>query len=127
MGIVAATRLAMMRAVAALRVAPDALLIDAVKLPELRLHQRVFNFADSISLSVAAASILAKTARDASMRRLDKVVPGFGFAAHKGYGTRMHAAALSELGPCWAHRHSFAPIRQALALLHSQPSTLNAQ
>jgi ribonuclease HII len=115
LGIVPATRLAMMRAVTALPLAPAALLIDAVTLPDLPLPQHVFNFADSISLSVAAASILAKTARDAAMCRLSETVPGYGFAAHKGYGTHAHARALAEYGPCWAHRSSFAPIQHILA------------
>lgn len=115
LGIAPATRLAMMRAVTALQVAPAALLIDAVTLPDLPVPQRVFNYADSISLSVAAASILAKTERDAAMCRLSETLPGYGFAAHKGYGTHVHAQALAERGPCWAHRRSFAPIRQTLA------------
>lgn len=110
LGIVAATRLAMARAVAGLRVAPDALLIDAVNLPELPVVQRAFDHADSISLSVAAASILAKTSRDAMMCALDASAAGYGFASHKGYGTRAHAEALARLGPCWAHRRSFKPV-----------------
>ena len=113
LGILPATRLAMMRAVCALPIAPHALLIDAVKLPELRLPQHAFNFADSISLSVACASILAKTARDAMMSRMHGLLTGYGFAAHKGYGTRIHAAALGFLGPSWAHRRSFKPIKDS--------------
>ncbi len=111
MGIVAATRLAMMRAVVALTCVPHALLIDAVKLPGIALPQRAFNFADSISLSVACASILAKTHRDAMMCHLDFDLAGYGFAAHKGYGTPAHASALCRLGASWAHRRSFAPIK----------------
>ena len=111
LGILPATRLAMMRAVASLAITPHALLIDAVKLPALELAQHVFNYADSISLSVACASILAKTARDAMMCDLQHSLPNYGFAAHKGYGTRAHAAALAQHGPCWAHRYSFAPIK----------------
>ncbi len=114
LGILPATRLAMMRAVAALRVAPDALLIDAVKLPALALQQKSFNFADSISLSVAAASILAKTSRDALMVELDEHVPGFGFGVHKGYGTRLHQLALAAHGVTWLHRRTFRPIRALL-------------
>lgn len=110
-GILPATRLAMMRAVASLAITPQALLIDAVKLPQLKLPQKSFNFADSISLSVACASILAKTARDAMMCCLEGALPGYGFAAHKGYGTGAHALALRERGPAWVHRHTFAPIR----------------
>jgi len=110
LGILPATRLAMMRAVTDLQPAPDVLLIDAVSLPELDVPQRAFPYADAISLSVAAASILAKTTRDALMCDLDALVGGYGFAAHKGYGTRAHAEALTSLGPCWAHRHTFRPV-----------------
>lgn len=111
LGILPATRLAMMRAVAGLSLPADALLIDAVKLPAIKLHQHSFNFADSISLSVAAASILAKTSRDAIMCDLDEHCAGYRFTLHKGYGTRAHAQCLHESGPSWAHRHSFKPIR----------------
>ena len=114
LGIVPATRLAMMRAITSLAITPHVLLIDAVKLPMLALPQRVFNFADSISLSVACASILAKTARDAMMCGLHDTLPNFGFAAHKGYGTRLHTSALAQHGPCWAHRRSFAPIKDGI-------------
>ena len=112
LGILPATRLAMMRAVAGLQLAPDALLIDAVSLPELHLPQRAFPYADAISLSVAAASILAKTTRDALLGDLDALVGGYGFTSHKGYGTRAHAQALARLGPCWAHRHTFRPVME---------------
>ena len=109
-GIIRATRLAMMRSVAALAIPPDALVIDALPLPDLDLHQDVFNYADAISLSVAAASVLAKTERDAYMRKLDETLPGYGFAIHKGYGTQSHQHALDKLGVSWAHRRSYAPI-----------------
>jgi ribonuclease HII len=112
LGILPATRLAMARAIAALPVKPGALLIDAVKLREVAIFQRSFNFADSISLSVAAASILAKTERDRAMRELAARYPAYGFDAHKGYGTRRHAAALAEFGPASAHRVSFRPIKE---------------
>ncbi|MCS7061504.1 MAG: ribonuclease HII [Anaerolineae bacterium] len=111
-GIVAATRLAMQRAIAGLSVQPDALLIDALKLPDVPILQRAFNFADSISLSVAAASILAKTERDRLMQQLDAVHPGYGFAQHKGYGTRAHQHALRALGVSPAHRRSFRPVAE---------------
>lgn len=111
LGILPATRLAMMRAVSALRVAPDALLIDAVQLPSLALRQKSFNFADSISLSVAAASILAKTSRDELMVELDAQLPGFGLGMHKGYGTRAHTQALATHGVTWLHRRTYKPIR----------------
>ena len=110
LGIVPATRLAMTRAIQALLIAPDALIIDAVRLSQMALPQRVFNFADAISLSVAAASIVAKTARDALMGQMDATYPGYSFAAHKGYGTAAHAVALRALGPCPIHRFSFKPI-----------------
>jgi ribonuclease HII len=111
LGILPATRLAMARAIEGLRLPADALLIDAVKLPAVKLHQQSFNFADSISLSVSAASILAKTTRDALMCALDAAVAGYRFAQHKGYGTRLHQHCLRALGPSPAHRHSFKPIR----------------
>jgi ribonuclease HII len=118
LGVLHATRLAMMRAVSALSLAPDALLIDAVKLPALAIPQRVFNFADSISLSVAAASILAKTARDEHMLQLSTCLPGYAFDAHKGYGTRAHQAALKTLGVSIVHRRSYQPIAVLLANMH---------
>ena len=110
-GILPATRLAMIRAIEALSLQPDALIIDAVKLPQLNLPQSVFNFADSISLSVAAASIIAKVTRDHGLIELDARYPGYGFARHKGYGTRIHQLALKSLGACEVHRHTFKPIR----------------
>jgi ribonuclease HII len=110
-GIVPATRLAMTRAVEALTPPPTALIIDAVRLPQVNLPQDVFNFADSISLSVAAASILAKVARDHLMIELDAQYPQYALARHKGYGTRLHQTALQSIGPCEIHRKSFKPIR----------------
>ena len=115
LGIVPATRLAMQRAVQGLNPRPDALIIDAVRLPEVPLKQDVFYFADSISLSVAAASILAKTERDAFMCQLDSQLPGYGFAHHKGYGTPTHQQALAKLGVSWAHRRTYAPIARLCA------------
>ena len=110
-GIVPATRLAMRRAIDALSPPPDALIVDALHLPDVDLPQRAFNFADSISLSVAAASILAKVTRDRMMVELEALRPGYGFDRHKGYGTGAHRAALKTLGPCDAHRKTFRPIR----------------
>ena len=111
-GIVAATRAAMARAIAALLPAPDALLIDALPLPALLLPQRVLFHADALCLSVAAASVLAKCARDHYMVHLDVAVPGYEFARHKGYGTAGHKDALARLGPSAAHRMSYAPLRE---------------
>ncbi|MCS6774400.1 MAG: ribonuclease HII [Anaerolineae bacterium] len=114
-GIAAATRLAMQRALHRLNPSPEALLIDAVALPEVALPQHAFPFADALSLSVAAASILAKTERDGLMVALDSELPGYGFARHKGYGTRAHVEQLRALGLSAHHRKSFRPVR-ALSL-----------
>lgn len=111
LGIVPATRLAMTRALAALAVAPEALLIDALRLLESPLPQRSFPFADALSLTVAAAGIVAKVSRDRWMReQAEADFAGYGFAQHKGYGTPQHQAALERLGPCALHRRTFAPI-----------------
>ena len=114
LGILVATRLAMRRAIESLPVRPDALLIDAVKLREVEIPQRVFNFADSISLSVAAASILAKTKRDALMQQFDRAFAGYQFGKHKGYGTQAHRLALETLGVCAIHRKSFRPMKNRM-------------
>ena len=110
LGIARATRLAMRRAVDTLTPQPDALLIDAMRLPEIDLPQRAFNFADSISLSVAAASIIAKVTRDRMMIEMETRYPGYGFDRHKGYGTRIHQEALQSLGACAIHRRTFKPV-----------------
>lgn len=111
-GIVAATRAAMARAIATLLPAPDALLIDALPLPALTLPQHVLFHADALCLSVAAASVLAKCARDHYMAHLDVEHPGYEFARHKGYGTARHRSALSRLGPSAVHRMSYAPLHE---------------
>jgi ribonuclease HII len=108
--------LAMQRAVEALAPAPEHLLLDARKLKELAIPQERIVKGDQKSLSIAAASILAKTARDARMSELDGAFPGYGFAKHKGYPVREHVRALEKLGACPAHRRSFAPVREALGL-----------
>ncbi len=113
-GIVGATRQAAGRALAALTLAPDYLLVDFLDLPEAGLPQRALIKGDARSLSIAAASVLAKTARDALMGSLDADYPGYGFARHKGYGTRRHQEALALLGPSAVHRRSFAPVRACL-------------
>ena len=113
LGIVPATRLAMRRAVEQLAPAPDALLIDALKLPDVPLPQRVMFHADTLCLSVAAASIVAKVTRDHLMMELDTQYPGYGFARHKGYGTQVHQQALAQLGPSAIHRISFEPVHTA--------------
>lgn len=115
-GIVAATRLAMQRAVEALAISPYALLIDALRLPALALPQNAIIHGDQLSLSIACASILAKVTRDRMMVELDTRLPGYHFARHKGYGTREHRAALDRLGASCEHRANFAPIKQRQGL-----------
>lgn len=112
--------LAMRRAVEALGVDPEHLLIDARRLRELPAPQTRIVRGDALSLSIAAASILAKTERDARMRDHDRVYPEYGFAQHKGYPVKQHLLALERHGPCAIHRRSFAPVRQA-ALAHGVP------
>ena len=105
--------LAMRRAVDALMPAPDYVILDARSLPDLPLRQQKIPKGDERSLSIAAASILAKTARDARMVEFDALYPGYGFARHKGYPVKEHCAALKRLGPCRIHRRSFGPVRAA--------------
>ena len=107
--------LAMRKAVEALGEAPEHLLIDARRLKELTAPQTRIVRGDTLSLSIAAASILAKTARDARMLAYDQQYPEYGFARHKGYPVRQHMQALDEHGPCPIHRRSFAPVREAAA------------
>lgn len=111
-GIVPATRIAMARAVAALPAAPQHLLVDAMNLPQIPLPQTAIVKGDAKCLSIAAASIAAKTARDDIMRRADAQFPGYGFAQHKGYGAPQHLDSLARIGPCAIHRRSFAPVRR---------------
>jgi ribonuclease HII len=101
----------MMRAVKALDSPVDALVIDYVELPDSELPQRSLPKADCRCLSVAAASVVAKVERDRLMRQMDTAFPGYGFAAHKGYGTRQHRDALARLGPSPIHRMSWKPLR----------------
>jgi ribonuclease HII len=112
MGILPATRAAMYAALEALSPAPQAALIDAVRLPALRYPQQAIIKGDQKSLSIAAASIVAKVSRDRWMRECEAQYPGYGFSRHKGYGTLQHRAALDACGPCAIHRRSFAPLRQ---------------
>ena len=108
--------LAMQRAVEGLAITPQHLLIDARRLKDIDIPQECVVKGDQRSLSIAAASILAKTARDALMRELDLEYPGYGFAQHKGYPVKAHAAALQRLGACSIHRTTFGPVRIALGL-----------
>jgi ribonuclease HII len=112
--ILKATGLAMQRAMAALQIQPVAALVDGNYRFALPCEVQTVVKGDSLSLSIAAASILAKTARDRLMVELDAQYPGYGFAGHKGYNAPVHQAALRTLGPCPAHRRSWAPIRALL-------------
>jgi ribonuclease HII len=105
-----ATRLAMMQAIEGLHITPDHLLIDAMRLDHPCPQTRLF-YGDSLSLSIAAASVVAKVHRDRLCRELDLLYPQYGLAAHKGYATPEHRKALREHGPCVLHRRSFAPVR----------------
>lgn len=107
LGILPATRLAAMRALVELCNAPEHLILDYLFLPDSPLPQTSLVKGDQRSLSIAAASVLAKTARDAELVALDAQMPGYGFARHKGYGTAAHCAALARLGPSPVHRRSF--------------------
>ncbi len=115
LGMTCATHEAMARALAGLCIAPAALLIDAFPVPVCPLPQQAIVRGDAYAFSIAAASILAKVARDAIMRELDEMLPGYAFARHKGYGTPGHQTALRVRGVSVAHRRSFAPIRAMLA------------
>ena len=114
LNILQATGLAMRRAVEALTIPPVAALVDGNYRFKLPCPVQTVVKGDSLSLSIAAASILAKTARDRRMVELDGEYPGYGFAGHKGYNAPIHSAALKALGPCPAHRRSWAPIRALL-------------
>lgn len=111
-GIVYATRLAASRALRACKIDPQHLLLDYIFLPDDPLPQTALIKGDARSLSIAAASILAKTARDAHLVELGERYPGYGFAENKGYGTPAHLEALARLGPSAVHRRSFGPVRE---------------
>jgi ribonuclease HII len=114
-GIIPANARAMQAALTQLDPTGEYLLIDGrMKLTTISIPQRSVIRGDSLSLSIAAASILAKVTRDRQMIELETSYPHYGFARHKGYCTRQHVAALDTHGPCPIHRHSFAPIRPTL-------------
>jgi ribonuclease HII len=107
----------MRRAVEALPEPPQHLLLDARELPDLPIPQNRFDKGDGIDFSIAAASIVAKTHRDALMERLDRRYPEYGFARHKGYGTQEHQEAIRAHGPCEIHRLSFQFIHELCGAL----------
>ena len=113
-GIAKATRLAMQQAVETCNPSPQYLLIDYIKLPEVNIPQKGVVDGDSICFSIACASIMAKVTRDRIMVEMDGFYPGYGFAEHKGYGTREHLECLQRLGPCTIHRSSFQPVREVM-------------
>lgn len=115
-GVAAANRTAMERAVYSLDVEPDYLLIDATTIDMPQPQQGIID-GDALSLSIAAASIIAKVARDTIMIEMDTTWPGYGFASHKGYAAKVHKEAIMSLGPCPIHRYCYAPVRAA-ALEH---------
>src|SRR5688572_21771512 len=108
--------LAMQRAVQGLSSQPDFILVDARKIPNCHVPQRGIIRGDALSASIAAASILAKTTRDAHMLEMDRLYSGYGLASHKGYPTPEHCQALKSLGALPIHRRSFARVREALGL-----------
>lgn len=105
-----ATLLAMQRAVEALSIRPDQVLVDGLHLPKLTIPCKAIVQGDDLIPQISAASILAKVFRDAEMVALDAVYPGYGFAEHKGYATVAHREALNRLGPCRIHRRSFEKV-----------------
>jgi ribonuclease HII len=103
----------MQQAIAGLATVPDYLILDHLRLPALNIPQDAFPKADNISLSVAAASVVAKVTRDRLMVDYGEQYPAYGFKDHKGYGTKAHQAALSCWGPCTLHRLSYEPLKEA--------------
>jgi ribonuclease HII len=116
-GIGPANRLAMARAIRDLPVGPDYLVLDAFRVPLVRLQQRAIIKGDATCMSIAAASVVAKVTRDRIMRGMDDLYPGYSFGRHKGYGTPLHASALLREGVTPIHRKSFAPIKEALGIV----------
>lgn len=116
LNVVGATRLAMRRALDGLSVRPEMLLIDGrtLRLPQVNLPQQSMNEGEKHSLSIAAASILAKVTRDRLLVELDREYPAYGFAQHKGYGTAYHQAMIARHGPCPIHRRTYGPIQRTL-------------
>lgn len=114
LNILQATLLAMRRAIEALAVQPTQALIDGNRCPPLPMPARAIIGGDATEPAISAASILAKTARDAEMRRIHQIFPQYALDRHKGYDTVAHRAALELHGPAWFHRKSFAPVRALL-------------
>jgi ribonuclease HII len=114
LNVLRATHFAMRQAISQLNPEPELALVDGRGLPQAPVPQRGVVRGDRVCGSIAAASVVAKVARDRLMAELDERYPGYGFAQHKGYATPHHLARLRVLGPCPEHRMSFAPVREAL-------------
>ncbi|HJV35713.1 ribonuclease HII [Geomonas sp.] len=121
--ILQATLCAMREAVQGLKPPPDFLLIDGISNIPMNIPQRTVKQGDSLSLSIAAASIIAKVTRDRMMMEYDLLYPGYGFASHKGYAAASHMAAIAELGPSPIHRKSFSGVKEHLP---AQPADVSA-
>lgn len=124
--ILQASLLAMKRAVEALAIQPEHVLVDGNKLPRWHYSSEAIVQGDGRVAAIAAASILAKVTRDREMIALDSIYPGYGFADHKGYGTKVHLGALQTLGAAPIHRRSFAPVREQLALADRREERVEA-
>ena len=120
LNVLRASHLAMRRAVAGLAIQPDRVLVDGNKVPELGLPTEAIVQGDKTVAAISAASIVAKVTRDAELVELGERYPEYGFAAHKGYPTPKHRRALRTIGPCPAHRRSYAPVQAALARMSEQ-------
>ncbi|MGZ8405906.1 MAG: ribonuclease HII [Nitrospira sp.] len=122
LNILEATKLAMRRAIDQLAPPPDYLLIDAVTLPGIGIPERPIIKGDSLSLSIAAASIIAKVTRDRLMAEYHDMFPEYDFLSHKGYGTREHLQRLARHGPCSIHRRTFTPVHEAILTAQRESS-----
>jgi ribonuclease HII len=113
--ILQATYLAMEQAIAVLSITPHYVLLDAVMLPRVPIPQQGIIKGDSLSISIAAASIVAKVTRDRLMQEYDRQYPVYGFARHKGYGTKQHLRAIATYGPCPLHRKTFRGVKEYIS------------
>jgi ribonuclease HII len=111
-----ATMLGMKQAILALKTRPEKVLVDGNKTPDFGIEAEAIIGGDGIEPAISAASILAKSARDEIMVAMESEFPGYGFAQHKGYGTKQHVTAIKQLGPCKHHRKSFAPVKHLLQM-----------
>lgn len=113
--ILQATIKAMQKAIETLKINPDCILVDALVIPDIGIEQVAIEKGDSLSMSVAAASVVAKVTRDRLMMEYDKKYPQYNFAKHKGYGTKEHIEAISKFGPCEIHRKTFKRVKEYIA------------